>query len=120
MEHQLQGSGTSISINYIKSGYVATMFTYYSYHFFLLFIYGGNLVRHFVFFFFFLVSNRSYSIRWHCSYSSYIFFFCLPHVLYIYCYIDTTNFTIFLPLLKCQFLLRQNKIIKYETVTNHN
>ena len=122
MEHQLQGSGTSISINYIISGYVATMITYYLYHIFLLFIYGGNLVRHFVFFF--LVSNRSYSIRWHCSYSSCIFFFFsgLLFVLffYIYCYTDTTNFIIFSQLLRCQFLISQNKIIKYETVTNHN
>ena len=50
------------------------------------------------------------------------FFFSVfrMYYIYIYCYIDTTNFTIFLPLLKCQFLLSQNKIIKYETVTNHN
>ena len=37
---------------------------------------------------------------------------------YIYCYIDTTNFTMFLQLLTCQFLTSRNKIIKYETVTN--
>ena len=51
------------------------------------------------------------------------FFLSLPFVLfffYIYCYIDTTNFTIFSRLLRCQFLINQNKIIKYETVTNHN
>ena len=37
---------------------------------------------------------------------------------YIYCYTDTINFTIFSQLLRCQFLISQNKIIKYETVTN--
>ena len=48
-------------------------------------------------------------------------FFSLPFVfLYIYCYTDTTNFTIFSQLLRCQFLISQNKIIKYEIVTNHN
>ena len=45
---------------------------------------------------------------------------------YIYIYIffffytDTINFTIFSQLLKYQFLISQNKIIKYETVTNYN
>ena len=39
---------------------------------------------------------------------------------YIYCYTDTINFTIFSQLLTCKFLTSQNKIIKYETVTNHN
>ena len=39
---------------------------------------------------------------------------------YIYYYIDLTNFTIFSQLLRCQFLIGRNKIIKYETVTNHN
>ena len=37
---------------------------------------------------------------------------------HIYCYTDTTNFTIFLQLLKYQFLASRNKIIKYKTVTN--
>ena len=44
------------------------------------------------------------------------FFFFLLYILFYY----ITNFTIFLQLLKCQFLISQNKIIKYETVTNHN
>ena len=34
--------------------------------------------------------------------------------------IDTTNFTIFLQILKYQFLTSRNKIIKYEIVINHN
>ena len=38
----------------------------------------------------------------------------------IYCCTDTTNFIIFSQLLKCQFLISQNKIIKYKIVTNHN
>ena len=44
------------------------------------------------------------------------FFFFLLYILFYY----TTNFTIFLQLLNCQFLISQNKIIKYETITNHN
>ena len=40
--------------------------------------------------------------------------------IYIYFYTDTINFTIFSQLLKYQFLISQNKIIKYETVTNYN
>ena len=39
---------------------------------------------------------------------------------HLYCYTDTTNFTIFSQLLSCQFLTSRNKIIKYETVANHN
>ena len=35
---------------------------------------------------------------------------------HIYCYTNTTNFIIFSQLLRCQFLIGQNKIIKYETV----
>ena len=53
----------------------------------------------------------------------FFFFFGLPFVLFffnIYCYTETTNFIIFLQLLRCQFLISQNKIIKYEIVTNHN
>ena len=42
-----------MSINYIKSGYASTMFTLII-PLFSLFIYSGNLVRHFVFFFLFL------------------------------------------------------------------
>ena len=68
--------------------------------------------------------------KWHCSYNAFFsffffhlyFFFLLniyknPH---IYCYTDTTNFTIFSQLLRFQFFISQNKIIKYETVANHN
>ena len=125
---------------------------------------------------FFFLTVRSYSCKRRCSYSSYIFFPSLPFVLffffYIYCYTDTisfiiisqllkcqflinqnknkiwncdqpqlkinvlwkcsdtcfyiyyytdtTNFTIFSQLLRCQFLISQNKIIKYKTVINHN
>ena len=59
--------------------------------------------------------------------TSLFFFFSLPFVLFlkyiyknphIYCYTNTTNFTIFLQLLKYQFLASRNKIIKYKTVTN--
>ena len=57
---------------------------------------SGNLVRHFVFFFFFKVSNISYSPRRHCSYSSYNFFLSsvCTFFFYIYFFTDTTNFTI--------------------------
>ena len=120
MEHQLQGSGTSISINSIKSGYAATMFTYYSYYFFYcsstVEIWCGTLS------FFFLKFRTVATVSGGTVATVVTFFFSVfrMYYIYIYCYIDTTNFTIFLPLLKCQFLLSQNKIIKYETVTNHN
>ena len=39
---------------------------------------------------------------------------------HIYCYTNTTNFIIFSQLLTCQFFTSRNKIIKYETLTNHN
>ena len=50
------------------------------------------------------------------------FFFPFKYLckLVLYCYTDTTNFTIFSQLLTCQFLTSRNKIIKYEIVTNHN
>ena len=47
-------------------------------------------------------------------------FFFFSFYIYIYIYTDTINFTIFSQLLRCQFLISQNKIIKYETLTNHN
>ena len=60
----------------------------------------------------------------HCSYSFFLFFFqssvCIFFSFYIYYYTDTTNFIIFSQLLRYQFLIIQNKITKYETVTNHN
>ena len=56
--------------------------------------------------------------------ATFFFFSSLPFVLffffYIYRYTDTRNFTIFSLLLRSQFLISQNKIIKYETVINHN
>ena len=39
---------------------------------------------------------------------------------HIYCYTNTTNFTIFSQLLTCQFLTGRNKIITYEAIANHN
>ena len=60
--------------------------------------------------------------NWHGSYSAYIFFFFFfsNQLMFffflniyvswsIYCYIDTTNFTIFSQLLMCQFLTSRNK-----------
>ena len=83
--------------------------------------------------FFSQVLNSCYSATLVCSSGTIaiaFFFFSLPFVLFyllniyknphIYCYTDTINFTIFSQLLKCQFLISQNKIIKYETVTNYN
>ena len=61
-------------------------------------------------FFFFFCSHR------------FVFFFYLLNIYmswHIYCYTNTTNFTVFSQLLMCQFLISQNKIIKYEIVTNH-
>ena len=72
---------------------------------------------------FFFVLNNSYSTKRHSSYSFFFFFLVFRlyfFFFYIYCYINTTNFTIFSQLLRCQFFISQNKIIKYETVTNHN
>ena len=85
-----------ISINYIKSGYAATMFCHYSYN---VFHCSSTVQFWYATLSFFLVLNNSYNTRWHCSYSSYsfFFFFGVPFVLfffYIYCYTDTTNFTI--------------------------
>ena len=105
-----------ISINYIKSSYAATVFCHCSYNVFhcssMVQFWWANLS-------FFLVLNSSYSCY------SFFFFFGLPFLLYfilfyIYCYTDTTNLIIFSQLLRCQFLISQNKIIIYKTVTNHN
>ena len=69
-----------ISINYIKSGYAATLPLFMQR--FPLLIYSAILVSHFVFF---LVLNSSYSTRRHCSYSSYkFFFFGIPFLLLFY------------------------------------
>ena len=74
-----------ISINYIKSGYAATVFCHCS-----------STVQFWWDTLFFL--NSSYSIKQHCIYNSTVFFFLgLPFVLflfYIYCYTNTMNFTI--------------------------
>ena len=56
--------------------------------------------------FFSQVLNSNYNSKWHYSYSScsfFIFFFLLNIYVswYIYCYTDTTNFTIFSQLLTC-------------------
>ena len=83
---------TSQSVSlYYKSANAVTVLRHCALRVFALCKYcSGNsaLVRHF-FFFFFLQSSVC------------IFFF----LLYIYCYIDTTNFTIFSQLLRCQFLI---------------
>ena len=106
-----------ISINYIKSSYAATVFIYCSYHFFHCLskveIWWGTL-------FFLTVATVSGCIV--ATVITVFFFFRLYlfFLLYINCYTDTTNFTIFLQLLRCQFLISQNKIIKYETMINHN
>ena len=56
------------------------------------------------------------TMLWFCE--SFFFFFLLNIDVswYLYCYTDTTNFTIFLQLLTYQFLTSWNKIIKYETI----
>ena len=75
---------------------------------------NSALVRHiapFFSFFFFSEQYSSYSFL-----SSICTFFFLLYILFYY----STNFIIFLQLLRCQFLISQNKIIKYEIVTNHN
>ena len=76
------------------------------------------------------VNEKSYSnfvtvVMVYLTFWHFFFFFGLSFVpffssFYIYCYTNTTNFTIFSQLLRYQFLISQNKIIKYETVINHN
>ena len=85
--------------------------------------------------FFSQVLNSCYNATLVCSSgtiaTTFFFFFSLLFVLFffllniyknpcIYCYTDTINFTIFSQLLRFQFLISQNKIIKYENVTNRN
>ena len=101
---------------YTKSSNAATVLRYCALSVFTLFKHcRGNsaLVRYFAFFFFFRPVATVV-----------IVFFCLPFVLFFFplyiLFYYTTNFTIFLQLLRCQFLISQNKIIKYETVINHN
>ena len=80
-----------------------------------------GLLSHFVLFFFLVATLPSGTIATVAT--AFFYLFSLPFVLFfpfIYCYIDTTNFIIFSQLLKCQFFISQNKIIKYETVTNYN
>ena len=146
MQRNLTGGGEmwlfflrkQIFFLYIKSGYAATIvhlpfipcictvhiivvYLYCSYYCLSPWKFGEALC---LFFFW----NSSYSPRRHGSYSSYRFFFLLLLLrlyfffsfIYIYCFTDIINFTIFSQLLRCQFLISQNKIIKYETVTNHN
>ena len=71
------------------------------------------LVSWATFFFFSQVLKSNYSAKF-----VFVFFFFsfkyLCKLVYIYCYTDTTNFTIFSQLLRYQFLISQNKIIKYE------
>ena len=53
----------------------------------------------------------------------YLYFFFLLNIYknpHIYFYTDTKNLTIFLQLLRCQFFISQNKLIKYETMINYN
>ena len=81
---------------YNKSNYVATMLRHYASRVLTLcntivatiYFFSSNIW--FVFFFFLL----NIDISWH-----------------LYCYTDTTNFTIFSQLLTCQFLTSWNKII---------
>ena len=105
------------------SGYAATVFRHCALNVFALCKHcSGNsaLVRHFAFFFFnssYIPSSTVATVVtiFFFSFRLYLFFFLL-YILFYY----TTNFTIFLQLLMCQFLISQNKIIKYEAVTNHN
>ena len=90
---------------------------------FPLFIYNAILVRHFVFFFLSFLFWTIATIPSGTVVTVFFFFFVFRlyfFFFYIYCYINATNFTIFSQLLRCQFFISQNKIIKYEIVTNHN
>ena len=109
-----------LSINYIKSGDAVTVFCHCSYnasHYSSIVQFWWGTLSFFIYFFFFYVLNSSYSTRRHCSYSSYRFFFLYFFFSFIYIVILTQKIS---QLLSCQFLISRNKIIKYETVTNHN
>ena len=86
---------------------------------FPLFIYSAILVSHFVLFFSF-EQQLQYQAALQLQQLQFFFFFILglPFVLFfsfIYIIILTQQIS---QLLRCQFLISQNKIIKYETVTN--
>ena len=70
-------------------------------------------------------------VNWHCSYSAFFFYFINRFVFffffllniyvswYIYCYTNTTNFTIFLQLLMCTNALKHynyNALVLWATV----
>ena len=104
-------------INYIKSDYATTVFCTVNFGFVspsFLSICGATMPSDTV--------ATIAAIFYFFSVIGLCFFFLLNIYVswYIYCYTDITNFTIFSQLLTCQFLTSQNKIIKYETVTNHN
>ena len=51
---------------------------------------------------------------------SFFFLFLFLFFQSVYTFFYITNSTIFSQLLRCQFFIDRNKIIKYETVTNYN
>ena len=75
-------------------------------------VYSSDIVATF---FFFFLSVFLFNFFFFSVFRLYLYIY-----IYIYFYTDTINFTIFSQLLKYQFLISQNKIIKYETVTNYN
>ena len=100
------------SINYIKSSYATTVFGHCSHNV----LHYLSTVQFWWATLFYLFLFCFEQLQFFLFGSSVCFFFFF----YIYCYTDITNFTIFLQLLRCQFFISQNKIIKYETMTNHN
>ena len=54
-----------------------------------------------------------------CSFKKYLFIY-LCELAYIYCYTDTTNFIIFLQLLRCQLLISWNKNMRLWPTTTEN
>ena len=118
-----------IYILYYKSANAATVLRYCTLRVFVLCKHcSGNstLVRHFFFFFFSFnllfkfCTETTVPLGTVATVVAFYFLFFRLYFFLIYCYTDTINFTIFSWLLKCQLLISQNKIIKYETVTNHN
>ena len=104
------------SINCIKSGYCSSHASHFS-----------STVQFWrgFFFFFFLSFEQYLQSQRHCSYRSFFFglgffFFFFFFLLYILLYFPNKFHNIFIITKVLISFINQNKIIKYEIVTNHN
>ena len=104
---------------YIKKTYAATMLWHCSFSVFALFIQQWKFGEALCLFFFFLKFRILATVLGGTVATVVTIFFCLLFVLFFFIYIFLLTQQIS-QLLKCQFLISQDKIIKYEVVTNHN